>query len=117
MSLQEQRQLGVLRLQVLDPPLDVAQLVGPACLAVRAMFALVRVIQSGPAEASLIVCEDRDALGGVFSVRPFVPPEVLREAVYEEEYCARRRRRIGAGVELGTVMPRKPSLGERPRSR
>lgn len=117
MPLQEQRQLGVFRLQVFDPELDIAQLVGPACFAVRAMFALVRVIQSGPAEASLIVCEDRDALGGVFSVRPLVPPEMFCEAVYEEKYRARRRRRIGAGVELGTVVSRKPSFGERPGSR
>ena len=90
----------MLLLDVLEPVLDVAELVVPARLPIRALLALVLLVQRRAPEAALVVRDDRDALGGVHAVRPLVPRDVLGEAVHEEQDCLRERRRVRAGVEV-----------------
>ena len=116
MAHQEHRRVRELLPHMSHPPLHVAQLRTPrrpSIPAVPCMLVLGGLVESGAPEAALVVCEDSDATRGVYGVRPLVPPDVLCEAVHEEQDGAwGAGGGVGAGVEVCAAGSWEPGFGE-----
>ena len=113
MAHEEQRQARMLLPEMPHPPLDVRKLLPPARPPIQAVRALPRLVERGASEPALVVREDGDAPRGILPVRPFVPPDVLSEAMHEEDYCAWGAGSGGVrpGVELGVFGAGEPGFG------
>ena len=114
MTIQKHGHASELLLGMLNGPFDVLELLLPAGLCVRAVLALVLLVQCGPAKATLVVCEDGDPTRGPRWKDMFVARDVLCESMNEHD-CRfdRARRTVCPGEKLSALWATEPGFRER----
>ena len=108
---EEQREAGIGLCEMLEPPLDVGELVVAAGLAVEGAGGAVLLVEGGPAEAAEVVGEEGYAALGPSVVDVIVARDVVAEAVDVEHDGLGGGGGPCARVELEAVVAGQPGLG------
>lgn len=82
----------------------------PARLPVRAVLALLLLVQRRPPIASHIECEQRNPAPGVLDMRMLVPTDVFGETMHKEDDSSWEGGWVRPRVELRPSDTRKPGL-------